>query len=143
MGVWTRDADDIVVRGLVKPVSNIGVSPTGETAVVFHPRENGDVDSTSQFYNHFALSLVDLSDYFTSAYQLAAEPESFASTPDGNIGFYTMKDQPFLELLDYRTFVPVRFACRVIKFTWELFRNQHRLRFTRARFGSHFLLQYR
>lgn len=106
MGVWTRDADDIVVRGLVKPVSNIGVSPTGETAVVFHPRENGDVESTSQFYNHFALSLVDLSDYFTSAYQLAAEPESFASTPDGNIGFYTMKDQPFLELLDYRTFVP-------------------------------------
>ena len=106
MGVWSRDGDDIVVRGLVKPVSNIGVSPTGETAVVFHPRENGDVESTSQFYNHFALSLVDLSDYFTSAYQLAAEPESFASTPDGNIGFYTMKDQPFLELLDYRTFVP-------------------------------------
>lgn len=106
MGVWSRDADDIVVRGLVKPVSNIGVSPTGETAVVFHPAENGDTPSTSQFYNHFALSLVDLSDYFTSAYQLAAEPDSFASTPDGNIGFYTMKNQPYLELLDYRTFVP-------------------------------------
>jgi DNA-binding beta-propeller fold protein YncE len=36
MGVWSRDDDEIVVRGLVKPVSNIGVSPTGETAVVFH-----------------------------------------------------------------------------------------------------------
>jgi DNA-binding beta-propeller fold protein YncE len=106
MGVWTRTDDEIVVRGLVKPVSNVGVSPTGETAVVFHPRENGDVPSTSQFYNHYALSLVDMSDYFTSAYQLAAEPDSFASTPDGNIGFYTMKDQPYLELLDYRTFVP-------------------------------------
>ena len=106
MGVWTRNDDEIVVRGLVKPVSNIGVSPTGETAVVFHPRENGDVESSSQFYNHYALSLVDMSDYFTSAYQLAAEPDSFASTPDGNIGFYTMKDQPYLELLDYRTFVP-------------------------------------
>jgi DNA-binding beta-propeller fold protein YncE len=106
MGVWTRNDDGIVVRGLVKPVSNIGVSPTGETAVVFHPRENGDVPVSSQFYNHYALSLVDLADYFTSAYQLAAEPDSFASTPDGNIGFYTMKDQPYLELLDYRTFVP-------------------------------------
>jgi len=106
MGVWSRDDDEIVVRGLVKPVSNIGVSPTGETAVVFHPQSNGDTPSSSQFYNKFALSLVDLGDYFTSAYQLAAEPDSFASTPDGKIGFYTMKNQPFLELLDYETFVP-------------------------------------
>lgn len=106
MGIWERDADEITVRGLVKPVSSVGISPTGETAVVFHPQSNGDTPSDSQFYNRHALSLVDLGDFFTSAYQLAAEPDSFASTPDGKIGFYTMKNQPYLELLDYQTFVP-------------------------------------
>lgn len=106
MGVWQRSDDEIVVRGLVKPVSQVGVSPTGNTAVVFHPKTNGDTPSSSQFYNHYALSLVDLGDFFSTAYQLAAEPDSFASTPDGKIGFYTMKNQPYLELLNYETFVP-------------------------------------
>ena len=32
----------------------------------------------------------------------------FSSTEDGRIGFYTMKNQPYLELIDYETFVPVR-----------------------------------
>jgi DNA-binding beta-propeller fold protein YncE len=106
MGIWERSEEEITVRGLVKPVSNLGVSPTGETAIVFHPQTNGDTPSTSQFYNEHALSLVDLSDFFTTAYQLAAEPTSFASTPDGKIGFYTMENQPYLELLNYETFVP-------------------------------------
>ena len=106
MGIWERSVDEITVRGLVKPVSSVGISPTGETAVVFHPASNGDTPSDSQFYNHYALSLVDLGDFFTSAYQLVAEPDSFASTPDGKIGFYTMKNQPYLELLNYQTFVP-------------------------------------
>ena len=106
MGIWERDSEDITVRGLVKPVSSIGVSPTSETAIVFHPQTNGDTPVTSQFYNRHALSLVDLNDFFTSALQLAAEPTSFTSTPDGRIGFYTMENQPYLELLDYETFVP-------------------------------------
>ena len=41
------------------------------------------------------LSLVDLNDYFTSAYQLQ-RTRFLCFTPDGNIGFYTMKDQPYL-----------------------------------------------
>jgi DNA-binding beta-propeller fold protein YncE len=106
VGIWDPSTGETAVRGLVKPVSNVGVSPTGETAIVFHPESNGDTPSTSQFYNHFALSLVDLGDLFTTAYLLDGEPTSFASTPDGEIGFYTMENQPFLELLNYQTFVP-------------------------------------
>jgi DNA-binding beta-propeller fold protein YncE len=106
MGIWERSEEEITVRGLVKPVSNLGVSPTGDTAIVFHPQSNGDTPVTSQFYNEHALSLVDLSDFFTTAYQLVSEPTSFASTPDGKIGFYTMENQPYLELLNYETFVP-------------------------------------
>ena len=106
MGVWDRYEEEITVRGLVKPIRSVDVSPTGETAVIFHPQENGDTPTNSQYYNRYALSLVDMSDFFTSAYQLAAEPDSFSSTEDGRIGFYTMKNQPYLELIDYETFVP-------------------------------------
>ena len=106
MGVWDRDQDDIMVRGTVKPISSVGISPTGETAIVFHPRDNGDIDPSSPYYNKNALSLMDMGDFFSTSYQLAAEPKAFSSTPDGNIGFYIMEDQPYLELLDYRTFVP-------------------------------------
>ena len=106
MGVWERDTEEVVVRGLVKPVSSVGISPTGETALVFHPWVNGDTPSTSPYYNSYAISMVDMADYFSSAIKLTAEPESFASTPDGNIGFCIMANQPYLEILDYRTFVP-------------------------------------
>ena len=106
MGIWDRNNDDIIVKGLVKPVSKVGLSPTGETTVVFHPQSNGDTPNTSQFYGSHALSLVDMNDLFSTAYKLVAEPTSFTSTADGNIGFFIMEGQPYLEVLNYRTLVP-------------------------------------
>ena len=106
MGVWDRNSDEIVVKGLVKPVSKVGLSPTGETTVVFHSKSNGDTPSTSQFYGSHALSLIDMNDLFSTAYKLVAEPTSFTSTPDGDIGFFIMEGQPYLEMLNYRTLVP-------------------------------------
>ena len=32
MGVWDRYEEEITVRGLVKPIRSVDVSPTGETA---------------------------------------------------------------------------------------------------------------
>ena len=90
----------------MKPVSKVGLSPTGETTVVFHSKSNGDTPSTSQFYGSHALSLIDMNDLFSTAYKLVAEPTSFTSTPDGDIGFFIMEGQPYLEMLNYRTLVP-------------------------------------
>jgi DNA-binding beta-propeller fold protein YncE len=106
LGVWDRVTEEVEVRGLVKPVSSVGLSPNGGTGVIFHPRENGDTPSSSQFYNHHAMSLVDMSDFFSTSYRLAAEPTAFASTPDGNTGFYVMDGLPYLEIIDYQSFVP-------------------------------------
>ena len=50
--------------------------------------------------------MVDMKDYFSTALKLAAEPTTFASTPDGDLGFYIMDGQPYLEVLDYESFVP-------------------------------------
>ena len=106
VGVWRRDDNSIVVRGTTKPVSGVDMSPDSQTAILFHPRENGDIDSSSYFYNRYGISLMAMSDLFTSSYQLSAEVDSFASTEDGRYGLYTMKDRPYVEILDYQTFVP-------------------------------------
>ena len=47
-----------------------------------------------------------MGDLFSSSYKLTAKPEAFASTPDGKIGFFILENQPYLELINYETFVP-------------------------------------
>ena len=42
--MWRRDDNSIVVRGITKPVSGVDMSPDSQTAILFHPRENGDID---------------------------------------------------------------------------------------------------
>ena len=106
IGVWDRSNNEIISRGLVKPVSGVEFSPNGDTVVLFHDRENGDTPFDSPFYNRYAISLMAMDDLFTSSYQLSNEPDSFAHTADGRLGFYTMKNLPYLEILDYRNFVP-------------------------------------
>jgi hypothetical protein len=100
---WDRSDDTITVRPLVKPVSAVGVSPTGGTALIFHDKENGDVEKTSDFYDHYALTLVELSTFFPSSLRLPAKATAFASSDDGTTGFFIMEDEPWLEVLHYDT----------------------------------------
>ncbi len=106
-GAWDRNdsSDDAIsVHALVKPVDSMAVSPTGGTALVFHDDSNGtDVDEDSEFYDAFALTLIDLSDLFSNPLRLPAEPTAYANTDDGARGFFIMDGQPFLEVLNYDT----------------------------------------
>lgn len=103
---WDRTALDpiesVEVRSLVKPVSSMAVSPTGGTALVFHDKSNGeDVDSSSPFYGEHALTMIDLSDFFSNPLLLPAEPTGYANTEDGETGFFVMDGEPYLEVLHY------------------------------------------
>jgi hypothetical protein len=98
---WDRSDDSVTVRPLVKPVASVGLSPTGGTALIFHDKENGDVDSDSDFYDHYALTLVDLGSFFPSSLRLPAKATAFASSDDGTTGFFIMEDEPWLEVLHY------------------------------------------
>jgi DNA-binding beta-propeller fold protein YncE len=103
---WERATDTVVLRDLVKPVKGVGISPTGDTAVVSHGYGNGtDVGSDSPYYNRPAISLIDLDTFFGTAIALPAEPTDFAHTPDGETGFFVMEDQPYLEVLNYDTLI--------------------------------------
>ena len=99
---WDRTTNDIAVHALVKPVSGMRVSPSGDTALVFHDKSaNTDVDSDSPFYNEWALTLVDLDDFFANPLRLPNRPSSFAATEDGSTGFFIMETEPYLEVIDF------------------------------------------
>ena len=102
MASWERDTDEIVEYGLAKPVRQVQVSPDGGTALVLHTQENGtEVDSSSPFWGRWALTMVDLDDFFANPLLLAGEPLDLAHTEDGSLGFLVMEDQPWLEVLHY------------------------------------------
>lgn len=100
---WDRATDDVQVYGLVKPVGSVGVSPTGGTALIFHPKDNGDIDSESEYYNHYALTMIDLGDFFANPIRLPGEPTGYANTDSGAYGYFIMDGQSYLEVLDYNT----------------------------------------
>ncbi len=107
-GSWDRNENNplkaVTTRALVKPISKVEISPDGSTAVIFHPRENGeDVDTDSFFYNQYALTMIDLDDFFANPLRLVAEPIAYDHTDDGRTGFVVLDGQPYLEVLHYET----------------------------------------
>ena len=102
---WDRAAppeSSISLYGLLKGVSGMALSPDGAAAVVLHaPAANGDLESSSPFYNRHALTLVDMGDYFTNPIRLEAAPDQLASTRDGALGFLTLEGTASLLQLDY------------------------------------------
>ena len=103
LGAWDRWTDEIAVHSLVKPVSTMGITPNGGTALVFHDESNGDVESDSAFYNEFGLTLLDLSDFFANPLLLPDEPLAYANAEDGETGYFIMAGEELLEVLHYET----------------------------------------
>ena len=103
---WDLEDNSFTVYSLEKPVSSVAISPDGGTALIFHDIANGDVDETSVLYNHYGLTLVDLSDFFMSPMKLDAEPTAYANSEDGLTGYFIMDGLPYLEVLDYDSLIP-------------------------------------
>ena len=103
-GSWDVASGEIDVHSLVKPVDRMAVSPTGNTALVFHDAaDNADVDTDSPFYGEHGLTLVDLDDFFANPLRLPAEPTVYDTTADGDLGFFIMEGLPYLEVIDFNT----------------------------------------
>lgn len=98
--VWDTAAGTITEHDLVKPVQSMGVSPTGGSLLVFHTKGNAEgADTTSPFYDEWALTLIDLGSLRQNPLLLPAEPTSYAVSDDGRFGFFTMDGEDLLETL--------------------------------------------
>ena len=104
---WDISTGEVTMRGLVKPVMSMSVSPTGESLLVFHTLEDAeDADSSSPYYGEWAMTLLDMDDFRSNPMRLAAEPEAYAHADDGEHGFFIMTGQDHLVVLDYGTLLP-------------------------------------
>jgi hypothetical protein len=104
---WDVASGTFTERPLVKPVSGMAISPSGHTLLVFHTRDDAaGTDSSSPWYNSWALTLLSLDDFRQNPLKLAAEPMAYAQTSDGNFGFFVMDGEPYLEVLDYANLLP-------------------------------------
>jgi hypothetical protein len=100
--VWDVARGTFEVRELVKPVEGMTVSPTGETLLVFHTKDDAeDADPSSAWYGEWALTLMDLDDFRSNPLVLAAEPTAFAHSDDGGTGYFIMEGEPYLAVMDY------------------------------------------
>jgi len=101
---WDLQTDTVTLRSLVKPIQSLSITPTGESALIFHTLADAtDADPSSPFHGEWALTMLALTDYRTNPLLLPAEPTGFANASNGNFGFFIMDGQPFLEQLDYQT----------------------------------------
>jgi DNA-binding beta-propeller fold protein YncE len=104
---WDIATGEVTVRGLVKPVQTMTVSPTGESLLVFHTLDDAeDADSGSPYFGEWAMTLMDLDDFRSNPMKLAAEPTTYAHADDGEHGFFIMEGQKHLVVLDYTTLLP-------------------------------------
>jgi len=105
-GAWdvADPSASITVRALVKPVHDVKVSPTGNTALFVHDdEEETGMATDSPFRDSWAVSIVDTDSHFANPVRLAGEPTGFAHGTDGSFGAFVMGGLPFLEIVDYRT----------------------------------------
>ena len=104
---WDVASGEVTVRGLVKPVQTVSVSPTGESLLVFHTQEDAEgADETSPYFGQWALTLLDMDDFRSNPMKLAAEPKAYAHADDGEHGFFIMEGENHLVVLDYGTLLP-------------------------------------
>lgn len=103
---WDTRTGELRTRALVKPVTGMAISPTGDTLLAFHTQTDAPGAAPSPFTGSWALSLFALSDFRSNPLKLPAEPIGYANSNDGRRGYFIMEGEPFLEVLDYLTMLP-------------------------------------
>ncbi len=101
---WDVDSGEVTVRGLVKPIDTLSISPTGETLLIFHTEEDVEgADPEGAFYNQWALSMIALDDFRANPLTLESEPLEYANSLDGAHGYFVQDGIDSLVRLDYGT----------------------------------------
>lgn len=94
-------ADTFQIHGSVKPIASVQVSPLGGTAILVHSAEDPkDLDPDSAYAGAPAITLVDMTDFFTNPIRLSSTPEGMSFSDNDRWAFFYQQDQPWLEVAD-------------------------------------------
>ncbi len=107
LAVWDTTTDLFDERSLIKPVKTIALSPVGDVAMVFHTKEDAeDTDPSEEFYNEWAVTLMETDGLGENRMVVEAEPTGYSVTDDDRWGFYVMEGVPTLEALSFESLLP-------------------------------------
>ncbi len=107
LAIWDLGDDSFDERALVKPVASVGLSPQGDTAIVFHTKENADdAESDDPFYNEWAVTLLETDGFGENRLLLPAEPAGYTVSDDNLWGFFILEGESLIEACSFETLIP-------------------------------------
>ncbi|MFT4625951.1 MAG: DNA-binding beta-propeller fold protein YncE [Myxococcota bacterium] len=100
---WDLRTDEVRLRTLVKPVTGMAITPTGDSMMAFHTKTDApDADPDSPFAGAWAISLISLAnDFLANPLRLEAEPTGYANASNGNHGYFVMEGEKTLVRVNY------------------------------------------
>lgn len=107
LAIWDLGDDSFDERQLVKPVASVGLSPVGDTVIVFHTEENASgADSDDPFYDEWAVTLMETDGIGENRLLLPAEPKGYTVSDDNLWGFFILEGQSLVEACSFVTLIP-------------------------------------
>ncbi len=107
LAIWDVDGGGFDERTLVKPVASIGLSPTGDTAIVFHTKTDvADADPKDPFYGNWAVTLMETDGLGENRLLLPSEPTGYTVTDDNEWGYFILDGMQLLEACSFETLIP-------------------------------------
>jgi DNA-binding beta-propeller fold protein YncE len=99
---WDRNTDEMVTRGLVKPVEAVAISPDGNSALIIHTLADAEGEN-DVFTDSYALTVVDLNTWLTNPVGLESKPTRWTTSNDGRFSLFIMENNRNVGVIDYAT----------------------------------------
>ena len=107
LAIWDVGTDDWDTRSLVKPVANVGLSPSGDTALIFHTEDNADdADPADPFYDEWAVTLMETDGLGENRLLLPSEPTGYTVSDDDRWGYFILDGHDLLEAASFSSLIP-------------------------------------
>jgi DNA-binding beta-propeller fold protein YncE len=106
LAIWNVRDGSFEERSLVKPVSGVGISPAGDTAIVFHTKADAVDAEETEFTGKWAITLMEVDGRAENRLLLPAEPTGYSLSDDSRWGFFILDGEPLVEACSFSTLIP-------------------------------------
>ena len=106
LAIWSVRDGTFEERSLVKPVSSVGISPAGDTAIVFHTKTDADDAEENEFTGKWAITLMEVDGRAENRLLLPAEPTGYSLSDDSRWGFFILDGKSLVEACSFTSLIP-------------------------------------
>ena len=106
LAIWNVRDGTFDERPLVKPVSSVALSPAGDTAIVFHTKEDAADAAETEFTGEWAITLMEVDGNRENRLLLPSEPTGYSLSDDSRWGFFILEGTSIVEACSFATLIP-------------------------------------